>query len=310
MASPWNIDRPREDLGLFGPGSPTWRVWTHASAFVGFQRAVTIQALDPNLSTAVADAGGVYERLAQRFDRTAWYFATVAVGDGRSVADASRWLMKRHAPMTGIEPIRGTTYSANDPDSQLWIHVTAWHSLLCAYERFGPGPMSAEDEAQYWRECAIAARFQPIRPEDLPTSREEVREYFARMRPSLCLGEDGARLFQHLLQPAIRRDALGHTIMWRFTGWATAATMPVWMRTMAGKRRNRLVDAVAICWTRMVVRLTEPAPIRLRVLRALAPRAHAVLHRAFTEPVEREVIVSVDEVLDAPVWPDEPTATA
>ena len=53
MAKP-SADRPREDQGLFGPDSPTWRVWTHAAGFVGFQRAVTIQSLDPNLSTAVA----------------------------------------------------------------------------------------------------------------------------------------------------------------------------------------------------------------------------------------------------------------
>ncbi len=290
-------DRPREDLGFFGPGSPTWRVWTHATGFVGFQRAVTIQALDPNLSTAVAHAGGVYDRPADRFDRTAHYFLTVAIGDSRAAVEASQWLFKRHAPMTGIEPISGAQYSANDPDSQLWIHVTAWHSLLLCYERFGPGRLSPDDEAQYWAECVEAAKLQPIRIEDVPRSRDEVRAYFDRVRPTLCIGEDGARLFQHLLRPAFRRDALAHSIMWRGTGWATAATMPRWMRILAGQRPRPVRDFVAVRWTRMVVRLSQPAPIRQRLLCRLAPRAHAVLVRTWTQPVERAETVRVDDAL-------------
>jgi uncharacterized protein (DUF2236 family) len=294
------LDRPREDLGFFGPGSPTWRVWTHAAGFVGFQRAVTIQALDPDLSTAVAHAGGVYNRPADRFDRTAQYFLTVAIGDSRAAVEASRWLFRRHAPMTGIEPIRGTTYSANDPDSQLWIHVTAWHSLLRCYERFGPGRLSAEDEARYWHECAVAARLQPIRVEDVPRSRDEVRAYFERVRPTLGIGEDGARLFQHLLRPAFRRDALAHSVLWRCTGWATAATMPRWMRILAGQRPRPVRDAIAITWTRMVVRLAQPRPIRMLLLRGLAPRAHAVLVRTLTEPALRDEVVDVEDALATP----------
>ncbi|MCW2920395.1 MAG: hypothetical protein JWL76_269 [Thermoleophilia bacterium] len=295
MAKPVD-DRPREDLGFFGPGSPTWRVWTHSSSFVGFQRAVTIQSLDPDLSTAVAHAGGVYDRPADRFDRTAHYFLTVAIGDGRAAVEASEWLFRRHAPMTGIEPLRGTTYAANDPDSQLWIHVTAWHSMLCCYERFGPGRLSAADEERYWQESAVAAQLQTVRAEDVPRSRDEVRAYFERMRPVLCLGTDGARLFQHLLRPAIRRDAIAHSVMWRFTGWATAATMPRWMRIMAGQRPSRVRDAVSIIWTRMVVALAQPGPIQRFALRRLAPRAHAVLVRATTQPVLRNETVTIEEV--------------
>ena len=295
MAKP-SADRPREDLGLFGPDSPTWRVWTNSSSFVGFQRAVTIQSLDPDLSTAVAHAGGVYDRPADRFDRTAHYFLTVAIGDGRAAIEASEWLFRRHASMTGVEPLRGGTYAANDSDSQLWIHVTAWHSMLCCYERFGPGRLNPDDEARYWEESAIAARLQPIRTEDVPRSRAEVREYFERVRPTLCIGTDGARLFQHLLRPALRRDAIAHSIMWRFTGWATAATMPRWMRIMAGQRPSRIRDAASITWTRAVVRLAQPRAIQRVLLRGLAPRAGTVLRRATVEHPQRGVVVTVDEV--------------
>ncbi len=59
-------------------------------------------------------------------------------------------LAKIHAKAVGTEPVSGGRYDANDPQSQLWIHLTAWHSILYAYERYGPGPLSPTAEAHYW----------------------------------------------------------------------------------------------------------------------------------------------------------------
>ena len=56
------------------------------------------------------------------------------------------------------------TYDANKPSSQLWIHVTAWHSILRCYEMFGPGRLSEAEEQQFWAECARAAELQTIDP--------------------------------------------------------------------------------------------------------------------------------------------------
>jgi len=50
-----------------------------------------------------------------------------------------------HSKAVGTEPLSGARYDANDPQSQLWIHLTAWHSILYAYERYWPGRLSAED---------------------------------------------------------------------------------------------------------------------------------------------------------------------
>ena len=131
--------RPREDWGFFGPESPTWRVWTAPTALIGFQRSVVIEHFDPFLAAAVADSAGIYTNALRRFDRTLEYFLTVAIADSRTAIEASELLMKVHEKSTGTEPLSGRPYSANDPDSQLWIHVTGWHSVLLCYERYGPG---------------------------------------------------------------------------------------------------------------------------------------------------------------------------
>ena len=64
----------------------------------------------------------------------------------------------------------------NNPDQQLWILVTGWHSVLYAYELYGPGKLSEADERRYWADCAKAAEFQTIDPATVPRTRDEVRD--------------------------------------------------------------------------------------------------------------------------------------
>ena len=172
----------REDYGFFGPDSPSWKVWASPTSLIGFQRAVVLEHFDPYLAAAVADSAGIYTDPSGRLDRTLAYFLTVAVADGRTAIGVSDALMRIHARAKGIEPITGSRYSANNPEAQLWIHVTGWHSVLKCYERYGPGPLSAAEEKRYWAESRIAAELQTCKPADVPASRDEVRQYFADVR--------------------------------------------------------------------------------------------------------------------------------
>ncbi|WP_067702485.1 oxygenase MpaB family protein [Nocardia jejuensis] len=229
------------DYGFFGPGSPTWKVWTAPTALVGFQRAVTLEHFDPALTAAVADVGGIYSDPRGRLDHTFAYFLIAAVADSRMAIEASEHLMRVHAKATGIEPISGKRYSANNPDSQLWIHVTGWHSVLKCYEMYGPGKLSAAEEKQYWAECIIAAELQTCKPSDVPTSREEVREYFAMMRPKLSSSERAHRGMHYLLfTPRDRGFSL-----WagsRLVAPAAIATLPMWMRETGGFDQPKALD--------------------------------------------------------------------
>ena len=69
------------DYGFFGPGSPSWKIWTAPTALIGFQRSVVLEHFDPFLTAAVADMRGIYRDPHGRLDRTLAYFLTVAVAD-------------------------------------------------------------------------------------------------------------------------------------------------------------------------------------------------------------------------------------
>ncbi|MGH3968548.1 MAG: oxygenase MpaB family protein, partial [Mycobacterium sp.] len=175
---------PAEDYGFFGPDSVTWKVWSYPTSLsIGFQRSVVVEELDPALVASVDQTHQIYDRPRTRYDRTLRYFAMVAFGDSRSTTQAADVLVKVHSKAIGTDPVTGNAYDANDPASQLWIHLTAWHSILVAYEKYGPGPLPAAQEAQYWAECARAAELQTFDPADVPCTREGIRQYFEEMRP-------------------------------------------------------------------------------------------------------------------------------
>ena len=270
---------PHEDYGFFGPDSMTWKVWGYPTSLtVGFQRSVVIEELDPALVAAVAKTNAVRDRARTRYDRTVRYFAMVALGATRPASKAADVLVKVHSKAVGIEPLSGNRYDANDPHSQLWIHLTAWHSILYTYEKFGPGPLSPEGEARYWEECATAAELQTCDPADVPRTREGIREYFAMMRPRLAGSEEAQLMMDHLLRaevmlpplPAVMRP--GAWVVSRFLRAATVATMPRWMRRMAGLRQPRIVDVLITPVMKISFRLANLSPrLQVEALRQLSP---------------------------------------
>ncbi|MDO7867646.1 oxygenase MpaB family protein [Nocardioides jiangxiensis] len=287
---------PAADHGFYGPGSVTWKVWSYPTSLtIGFQRAVVIEELDPHLVAAVTKTHGIYDRPRTRYDRTLRYFAMVAFGDTRSTTKAADVLVRIHAKGIGIDPVTDTRYDANDPDSQLWILVTAWHSILAAYERYGPGRLSAADEAQYWAECARAAELQTCDPDQVPRSRDEVRAYFEAMRPQLIGSEYARDAMRHLLQAEVMLPPMSR-LLWpltfvvtRLLRRGTLATMPVWMREVVDLPVNRYADAAVrplLCVMFWAVSLNTA--VQLLLLRILSPMtlpiAGPVLRRI--EPLE------------------------
>src|SRR6185436_4718346 len=165
-----------------------------------------------------------------------------------------------------------------DPHSQLWIHLTAWHSILYAYERYGPGRLSLEEEARYWEECAVAAELQTCHPDDVPRSREGIREYFEQMRPKLAGSEAAQSMMDHLLNGTVMLPEVPlvlRPLTWavnKVTRAATIATMPRWMRKMAGVRQSRLTDVLVRPVMMISFRISRLSPrLQLFGLRILSP---------------------------------------
>jgi uncharacterized protein (DUF2236 family) len=289
---------PMRDYGFFGPDSVARRVWIYPTSFlVGFARAVTIEHLDPHLAAAVVASGQVKQRTPLRYDRTMQYFATILFGDAQSILKSSDILMKIHSRAIGIDPVTGQEFSANNPDSQLWIHLTAWHSILITYEMFGPGKLSPEDEAEYWRECTVAAAFQTIDTETMPRTRAEVVQYFDDFRPNMVASDPALDMFDFLVN--MTRSSLPETFpsyirkpVNALTSRAVVATMPQWMREMGGTPQNALVDAATIAVLKPALYALHKAnPLKLRALKLMTPRTYPIVAPFLTgiAPIDQTV---------------------
>ena len=293
--------QPAEDYGFFGPDSVTWKVWSYPTSLtVGFIRSVVVEELDPALVAAVDKTHDIYKRPRTRYDRTLRYFSMVAFGDSRSTSHAADVLVKIHSKAIGNDPYSGERYDANDPYSQLWIHLTAWHSILYAYERFGPGKLSADEEERYWAECALAAELQTCDPADVPRTRDGIRRYFEQMRPQLSGSPIAQQAMAHLLDgaalilPDRRVLAPARWMVNRVLRAGVIATMPVWMRELADINQWRSTDTLVRPVLRIVfaVMHASPARVRLANLRLLSPASVPVVAPVLLRipPVVREVV--------------------
>ena len=275
---------PMRDNGFFAADSVARRVWIYPTSFlIGFARAVTIEHLDPHLAAAVVASGQVKQRTPLRFDRTMQYFATILYGDAQSVLKSSDILMKVHKLAIGVDPVTGQEFSANNPESQKWIHLTAWHSILITYEMFGPGKLSEAEELEYWRECAVAAQFQTIDVESLPRTRAEVVQYFEDFRPKMVASEPALDMFEFLVNQY--RSSLPHSIplpirnvVNAFTSRAVLATMPQWMREMGGTPQSLVTDAaIRAVMKPALFALHNAGPIKVAAVKFMTPRTFPIV---------------------------------
>lgn len=289
-----DLDRPLRDtdLGFFGPNSVSWRLWSAPTALIAFQRAVTLEHFDPHLAASVADAAGIYTDPFGRLDRTLGYFLLVALADGRTAIEASEHLQDVHRRSAGIDPVTGTRYSANNPESQLWIHLTGWHSVLKCAELYGGGPLSPEDEARYWAECRIAAELQTCDPADVPDSRDGVREYFERVRPSLAVSERARRGMHYLLRTKGKgaRARVGSELL----APAAIGSLPKWMRELGGFDQPRVVDAAYRPAVRVAVAAAGAAHSRMLLAGSsmIAPTTGKILRKHLTEGTGTGTVVT------------------
>lgn len=298
-----NQVQPHADYGLFAPDSVTRKVWGYPTTPLhGIVRAVTVEELDPNLIAAVDATRANYDRLPTRYARTVQYFAAVAFADSATAVKMADVLVKIHSKAIGTEPVGGGHYDANDPDSQLWILVTGWHSVLKAYETFGPGRLTEDEVNQYWAECAIAAELQTCDPAAVPRSRAEAEAYFDSWRPRMAASEAAQRMMWHLLNGVDAVVVSGPLrLIRRPANWmirtGTIALLPRYVRRLAGIRQSRVTDVLVTIMLRAFFATFRGAKAPQRyVLRALAPNTVAIVepHWRGIPPVDPRVVTPAE----------------
>ena len=232
------------DWGLFGPGSVSWKVHRSPVLLVGGLRALIIQSLHPLAMAGVAQHSGYLERPLRRLQRTAQYVATVVFGDTGSAERSAAMVRRVHSRVKGTDPITGRPYSAEDPETMVWVHCVEIHSFLAAYRAYGGRLTDAEQDA-YLAEQVRAARLLGIPREIVPSSRAGYRAYFERMRPGLCVSEAARNAIELCVDPPLKRELLPHQATLRMMGAAAVAITPGHIVRLAGLERRRPVYAAA-----------------------------------------------------------------
>lgn len=240
----WHPDEVHdEDLGLFGPGSVTWKIHAEPILLVAGLRALYLQALHPRAMAGVTQNSTYRADPWGRLIRTANYVATTIYGTTAEAEAAGKRLSALHARMTARDPETGEWFRIDDPRLLRWVHVTEVESFLSTARRAGL-TLSDDEVDDYYAEQRRAAALVGLDPVTVPGTAAEVERYYQRIRGELRMTKGAAETALFLTVPPPPRQLslplrLGLTIgpaRLLYTGIAATAfgLLPPWARRLYG----------------------------------------------------------------------------
>ena len=278
------------DVGLFGPGSITWKLHQEPILWLGGLRSLYLQSLHPRAVAGVLQNSDFRSDPWGRLLRTADFVGTVVYGSTDEVQQAAERLRRLHSRLSAVDPRTGERFRVDDPELLRWVHIAEVESLMTTALRAG-APLTEQEIDTYYTEQLRAAELVGLDPSTVPATAAEVAAYYETMRPQLGLTRDSAEtaLFltvppapQNLGGPAVR---LGLTLgppRWAYLGVATTAfgLLPPWARKMYGGLGWPTTDFSAALSARglrlLMSGLLAALPERYR----MAPVHRAALERA------------------------------
>lgn len=202
---------PRPEVGLFGPGSATWRITRESVVFLGAGRAALLQLAHPYVAHAIEQHSATMSDPIGRFNRTFQAVYGMIFGDLDTAVAAARRVRGVHDHVHG--PIdedagrfpRGHRYHANAPDALMWVHATLMDTSVMAYE-MGLGPLPAAEKAAYYEELKRMGALFGISGEVMPASWGDFEAYMARVTSSdeLAVGRPAREVARFLFSPGNR----------------------------------------------------------------------------------------------------------
>lgn len=266
----------REDYGLFGPTSVTWRVHLEPVLWVGGFRALYLQSLHPRVMRGTAQNSALFDREEawQRFQRTSEFVRTRTFGTTEEVARAGWRVRRMHARLRGHDPETGAQYRIDDPEYLMWVHCGEIDSYVNVAHRAGI-LTSAEADA-YVSESRRAAEVVGLSAEEAPASTAELADYFARMRPKLYACREAVQGLLGSLNPPIPLPPLLRPLKLAMPPFVALsfATLPRWARRLYGAPglpTTDLAATLAIRALRPATTLLPDPPQAQRIRRLVQP---------------------------------------
>ena len=220
-------------LGLFGPGSVTWRLNRESAVFLGAGRAALLQLAHPWVSAALMQHSNLRNDAIGRFHSTFRVIYTMLFGSRAQAFRAARQVYSLHTGIrgelsgtVGARPA-GEHYEANEAGALTWVYATLVESAVLAYE-FAVQPLTAPDREQYYAESKRVAALFGVSAAALPGDWSSFARYTAEMVESPALGVDASAC-------ALGRSVMDGAGSWVHPpGWyraLTASWMPTRFRT-------------------------------------------------------------------------------
>jgi uncharacterized protein (DUF2236 family) len=103
------------DVGLFGPGTVTWRVNREGLLLVGGGATLILQVAHPQVAAGVADHSKYHEDPWGRLSRTIDLTTKVVFGDMRTAEEAARPIRAVHARVRGVTKENAGCYPRGTP---------------------------------------------------------------------------------------------------------------------------------------------------------------------------------------------------
>jgi uncharacterized protein (DUF2236 family) len=278
------------DVGLFGPGSVTWRLHREPIVLLGGLRSLYLQALHPQAVAAVSQLSGYRGDPWGRLLRTSEFVATLVWGSTAEAERAAGRVRRLHARLTAVDPSSGEPFRVDEPHLLRWVHVAEVESFLTTALRAGVR-LTPEEIDRYYTEQLRAAELVGLDPSTVPSTAAEVAAYYDRMRPQLTLTRDGAEAALFLTVPPApdigdsRMLRLSLTLgptRWAYTAVAATAIglLPPWARRLYGgpgwPTTDRTADLSARGLRLLISTVLATLPRRYR----MSPAHQAALTRA------------------------------
>jgi uncharacterized protein (DUF2236 family) len=251
------------DLGLFGPGSVTWKVHREPIVLVAGLRALLLQSLHPRALAGVVQNSDFRIRPWHRLETTATYVVTVNYGTTAAAEAAGRQVRYIHSKLRGTDPRTGEQFRLDEPDLLRWVHVVEQESFLDVARRSGV-QLTGEEADEYYREQLRAAELVGLDPATVPGSQAEVAAYYDEMQPELATTRDTVESMLFMAVPPMP-FGLGWTpVRGAYTAVAALAIslLPPWARQRYGLPGIAAADPAASLMVRLLRAGINPIPRR------------------------------------------------
>ena len=236
----------REDDGLFGPGSVTWRIMSSRIMWVAVVRALYLQALHPRvIRGTLQNAATITEPVDAwaRLRRTRMFIETRTFGTTAEAERAGRRVRTIHQGLTGTDP-DGTRYRVDEPELLLWVHCGEVAS--CAdIARRSQLPFSAADLDAFVAEQRASAELIGIDRAAAPGSMAELDAYYEEIRPRLYACDEAKHALRLTFRPPVPDGNRVLKLGMPPVSILAFSTLPRWARRMYGRPGGPLSDMAA-----------------------------------------------------------------